>query len=412
MLGVLYFIMRYLLIFLTLVSSLDLFGQTFSSTKDLSFLKSIADSSEIIGLGEATHGDGTTFTKKVKIIKYLHDSCGYNLLAFESPLYDGEIARKNVLNVSNPFFKSIFGIWGCEEILELQSYIISTYSTSHPLFFAGFDCQFGGYFSQNGHLGVWFDKLQDTLVKLHPHLYEKDSTKNFKKALEKLIRISGKFNSISVQDTLVLNKELVKILNIINSDTATYFKIWSQTLKCLITDYRINNMKAFDLGIRDSMMYENIEWLREKFKNEKIIVWAATAHISFINPKDNINKFHAKSMGGFIKEKYGSRYYAIAFTAFEGRIGVSKILQYKLKSSSPTSFEGEMKRLFDTVDMFVDMRYSINKEYFDRKISSSRLLYSEESKILPSLIVDGVYYFKEMKMPRHLKGRYRYHFKD
>ena len=371
-------------------------------------LKSIAHNSEIISLGEATHGDGTTFEKKIKIIKYLHDSCGYNLLAFESPLYDGEIAHKNVLNVSNPFLKSIFGIWGCEEMLELESYIISTFSTSQPLHFTGFDCQFGGYFTQNGHLEYWFDKLQDTLVKLYPQLYIKDSSKNFKEVLQKLVRISGKYNSISNGDTVVLNRELVKVLDIIKSDTGSYFKLWSQTLRCLIIGYRINNMKAFNLGIRDSMMYENIEWVKNKFKNEKVILWAATAHSSFINPKDNIDNFHTKSMGEFIKEKYGSRYYAIAFSAYQGRIGVSQILQYKLKKGSPTSFEGEMKRLVDTIDIFVDMRLIINSEYFKKNISSSRLLYSEESKILPSLIVDGIYYFKEMKLPKHLKGRYQY----
>lgn len=396
-----------IILIIALIRSGMLFGQEISSANSMIFLREIAEDAEIISLGESTHGDGTTFEKKINIIKYLHDSCGYNLLMFESPLYDGEISHKNIQNVSNPFLKSIYGIWGTEELVELQTYILSTFSTPKPLHFAGFDCQFGAYYSQNGHVDISFKQLQDTLSALYP-AYQKDASKNFYHALSKLVRISGKFNTISDDDTLLLSKEFSKISNLISSNSHRYFKLWNQIIKCLSIDYKINNMKAFESGLRDSMMFQNFEWVKNNYKDNKVIIWAATAHTGYSSLNKKIQYLPTKTMGEYLKEKYHAKYYAIGFSAYQGRISTSKLLQYKLPTSKTNSFEGEMQKLVDSTDAFVNMRNKVNKDYFDNKILSSRLLFSDESQLVPSLIVDGVYYFKTMSIPRHLNGRFKY----
>lgn len=396
-----------IILIIALIGAGTLFGQNISSINSMKFLRTIAEDAAIISLGEATHGDGTTFEKKIMLIKYLHDSCGYDLLMFESPLYDGEISHKNVQSVSNPFLKSIYGIWGTEELAALQAYILSTFSTAKPLHFTGFDCQFGAYYSQNGHLDVWFRQLQDTLSQLYP-TYKKDFSENFYQALRKLVRISGKFNAISDGDTLLLNREFSRISDLISVNPQKYFKLWNQIIKCLTVDYRINNMKAFQSGLRDSMMFQNFEWVKDTHKGSKVIIWAATAHIGYSSLNEKSQYLPTKTMGEYLKEKYRAKYYAIGFSAYQGRIGTSKFLRYKLPTSMTNSFEGEMQKLVDSADAFVDMRDKVNKDYFDKKILSSRLLFSDESAIVPSSIVDGVYYFKTMSIPKHLKGRFKY----
>ncbi|MGB5554717.1 MAG: hypothetical protein WBM83_08685, partial [Flavobacteriaceae bacterium] len=52
--------------------------------KDLSPLKN----SKIVLLGEQTHGDGAVFDKKVELIKALHEQLGFNIVVFESGMYD------------------------------------------------------------------------------------------------------------------------------------------------------------------------------------------------------------------------------------------------------------------------------------------------------------------------------------
>lgn len=401
---------NHILFFLFNLNCLFSSAQVLDSGSNFSFLRHIANESDVISLGEATHGDGTSFVKKIMFIKYLHDSCDYNVLAFESPYYDGNIANKNVLTIPNPFLKSIFGIWGTEELAELQKYILSTHNTARPLYFAGFDCQFGGYFSQNEHLSFWFPKLQDTIQKMFPLKYQKDSSTGFYAALKKQVRISGKFNTIEDADTVLLHKELFKILAFIQSDTHSYFRFWNQTIKCLIVNYRISNLKAFNSGMRDSMMYENFEEVKNDHQGSKIIIWAATDHSSFRSVKLPLDYYTKKSMGTYLKEKYGSKYYAISFSSYEGKIGTSDLLLYTLKKSTAQSFEGEMQKLTDSVEMFVNFRNTANKEYFEKRISSSRLLFSEEIAVQPWWLVDGAYYFKSMKRPKHLRGRYKYQY--
>ena len=49
---------------------------------------------EIVLLGEQTHGDGAVFEKKLSMVKELHEKGGFNLLVFESGLYDNYKANQ------------------------------------------------------------------------------------------------------------------------------------------------------------------------------------------------------------------------------------------------------------------------------------------------------------------------------
>ena len=60
------------------------------SFSDLEPLKGIVGSARIVGLGEESHGDGTAFRMKARLIRYLHERLDFDVLAFESPLVDCE----------------------------------------------------------------------------------------------------------------------------------------------------------------------------------------------------------------------------------------------------------------------------------------------------------------------------------
>ncbi|MCP5042755.1 MAG: hypothetical protein GY944_17150, partial [bacterium] len=54
---------------------------------DLDSLGEMVGDARVVALGEAGHGDGTTFIQKVAICEYLHREKGFTMLAFESGIY-------------------------------------------------------------------------------------------------------------------------------------------------------------------------------------------------------------------------------------------------------------------------------------------------------------------------------------
>lgn len=115
-------------------------GDTYS---DLAFLQPILADKRIVSLGEASHGAAEYNTVKVRLIKYLHEKLGYNVIAFESNLADAAAAYTQVqqLKPQQLMENSIYGVWQVEENLPLFEYIAEQSRTDHPLMLTGFDSQ-------------------------------------------------------------------------------------------------------------------------------------------------------------------------------------------------------------------------------------------------------------------------------
>src|SRR5262249_46509627 len=125
------------------VRTLDPNDEDFS---DLQPLKRILSDSIIVMLGEESHGDGTTFHAKRRIIKFLHKEMGFDVLAFESGIYDCHKAWEYLKNgepAQKAMERGIYPIWSqSQQVQSLIEYIGAVAKTDHPLEVAGFDCQF------------------------------------------------------------------------------------------------------------------------------------------------------------------------------------------------------------------------------------------------------------------------------
>ncbi|MCY8918823.1 hypothetical protein MOE20_20605 [Bacillus atrophaeus] len=67
-----------------------------SSQKDLRFLKNVLKDKRIVQLGETTHGAAEMNQTKVRLIKYLHEHLGYDVIAFESGFSDTNASYRNM----------------------------------------------------------------------------------------------------------------------------------------------------------------------------------------------------------------------------------------------------------------------------------------------------------------------------
>jgi erythromycin esterase len=127
------------------VSSIDPANEDFS---DLEPLAAAIGDARIVQLGESSHSAGATFRAKVRLIKFLHQRMGFDVLVWESGLYD--VGKTNDAiraggDVSDAGMLGVFAIWSnTEEVAPLWDYARDSWSTSQPLEMTGYDMQFSG----------------------------------------------------------------------------------------------------------------------------------------------------------------------------------------------------------------------------------------------------------------------------
>jgi hypothetical protein len=101
---------------------------------DLVPLKKVIGGARIVQLGEQSHGDGATFYAKERLIRFLHEQMGFDVLAWESGFFDCE-AMNQVLDSNMPALEAaqrgVFGIWTRGGLMTpLFEYTRSTQSAS------------------------------------------------------------------------------------------------------------------------------------------------------------------------------------------------------------------------------------------------------------------------------------------
>ena len=95
--------------------------------KDLVPLKEIIGSSQVVGLGEATHGNKEFFQMKHRLIKFLVEEMGFDTVVMECPeekaknidryIKSGEKSQNGVLN------DLTYEVWRTQEILDLINWL-------------------------------------------------------------------------------------------------------------------------------------------------------------------------------------------------------------------------------------------------------------------------------------------------
>ena len=118
---------------------------------DYAFLKDAIGTRSIVQLGESIHVTSEFPRARLRLIQYLHEELGFDVLSFEGSLLDTWLAQEFIyrsrLNEHDTAAQAMkiafFGLWQTDPMREVLEYVIRTQSTPHPLYLSDFDIQPG-----------------------------------------------------------------------------------------------------------------------------------------------------------------------------------------------------------------------------------------------------------------------------
>lgn len=331
---------------------------------DLVGVKKFVGDARVVMLGEH-HVDGKSFLAMARLVRFLHERMGFDVLAFESGLVDMEavdrafvsavpVADAVELGVASPWSQSL-------EARSVFEYVAKTKRSNRPMSLAGFDIvrTLG---RKDGSGAEWRRVVLEGLGRLGIVVSDSErqcleETTAARAHTRKLcvvalaVRLEAEVES-SNRGTEVERGFMRQILRSLSAERRTEAeRADAPDLKSDPEGYVrfMNEVGPRCVRIRDEAMGDNLRWLVEKrHPKKKVIVWAAEGHTNRVSQEDGV-----PSAGHAVVELLGAGVRALTFVWYSGAVGVYG--GSKSVSSSPDSFEALVHRLGRPY-VFVDIR--------------------------------------------------------
>ncbi len=297
---------------------------------DLQFLKPLLAGKRVVQLGESSHGVAEFNLAKVRLVKFLHQQMGYDVIAVEGSLGQCHDADRAVgtLPPREIMQRCFFPNWRTAQGLPLFDYLAAARKSSAPLTLAGFD-------SLDSAPGV------EHLLRLQTMLEALDSplASSFAAMKARMAATDGYLppaepaglQAFAAQSAQLIGAQRARLLaKGISADDIDLARQVAITLGAHV-EY-LSTPGDARYARREKMMAENLNFLLDRlYPNRKVIVWAHNDHIAR-QPADATPKL----MGSYLAERRKAELYTVGI--FMGS-GAQKFNDGKVVSISPPAPE-------------------------------------------------------------------------
>lgn len=251
-----------------------------SSFEDIDFLNEILKNKELISFGEVTHGTAEFFQYKDRLVRFFVTNLGYKAIAFEGDV----MAIENIDNYINGQTDSLKFLFGTP--------LIST----------------------NRKMIEWLRTYN--LNSLNPnkvHVYGLEA-RGFFNIINKILAVNRSINKADslllakVRDTPYkelkkedINEMKIVVGNLQNTNSSKQDKHYVELL-----NQAVNVYYETKIGVRDEYMAKNAMSIKGNAVDNKLIIWAHNGHVA------KTELYKKPSMGKYLEQKYGEKYFVIA----------------------------------------------------------------------------------------------------
>ncbi|MDF3035710.1 MAG: hypothetical protein K0S28_984 [Paucimonas sp.] len=273
---------------------------------DLASFGEAIKGTKIVLLDEQSHGEENVFALKARLVRYLHQVHGFEVLVFESGLYDMDRIWRTADASNSIMFQApgnLFFLYaGSPAIRELLGYVQSHKSGPTPLILTGMDSQHSGRYSNEFLLADLAQRLEASGNKIRKDGFwadfsslTRDLFSMKRTAPEARVRFAY-FNFIGkLQNELSERKD----------------PFWYRILVSIEDQAR--RQWGLKHEQRSAVMGENLATLiRHRYPGKKIVVWGQFVHLNRAGLPAGGNVGHA------VAQEFGQQAYAVHFTGNKG----------------------------------------------------------------------------------------------
>jgi erythromycin esterase len=380
---------------------------------DLGFLATALQGKRLVQLGESGHGVSEFSLAKVRLIKFLHEQLGYDVIAFESSLFacwDAD-ARAESLGGIGLLQSCPFTVWHVAEVLPLLEYVAATKKTARPLTLAGFDVQLSTLADLRRPPTVrrLFRAAGDTVAGDRWAAFDSTFWAAYRTArsadeMAAYIRtnydaLTGGYDSLAA--AMVAQRPTLEAASgrapvAVALQSVRGMRAYLDELRSYL------NQRLAD-EYRDRGMADNVDFLLDSlYPGKKVILWAHNAHIR--NDGKAVEPEPWRNMGSWIAARRRAETYTIGFYMYRGAAAWNTGVSYSVLTPRDAN-------TLETILYTARLRYAFYDVAHEPQTAGSQWLWDPIPALdwgtIPRTMVirdeyDGIVFIDTTKEPKYL----------